>query len=400
MRNKLTDKFIKSTKPTSRTQRFSDGENLYLLIEPTGSKRWRFRYVHQKKEKTLSLGIYPRTSLKEARDKRDECFDLLKQGIDPSAHRKEQKDIPDGYHPNAFELVARKWIALKIGTWGEATKKKTIARLENEVFPYIGKRNVNEIATQDVLEVLTRIIKRGYIETANRIRGSIGEVFTFAVTLGFCDKNPASNLSRFMPSHKKKHMPSFTNPTDASKFLHSFGLFRGSFQTLCALKLSVLWFVRPSELRLAKWCDFDLETKEWRFVVSKTKTPHIVPLSKQAIAILKELQPLTGSGEYVFSMDRKRPMSDGTVNKAIRQLGWCTKTQFTGHGVRAMARTLLAERLKIRSEIIEHQLAHRVPDLLGTAYNRTKFIDDRRAMMQVWADYVDELRATATNLNA
>jgi integrase len=226
--------------------------------------------------------------------------------------------------------------------------------------------------------------------------GNCGQVFRYGVQTGKCERDITYDLRGALPQPIRGHMASLTEPKDVKRLLQSFEAFTGSYPVLCALKLSALWFVRPSELRLARWADFDIDDAEWRFVVSKTKTPHIVPLSTQALAILHDLRALTGDGEYVFSINGKSPISDGTVNKALRRLGFDTKTEFTAHGFRAMARTMLSERLKMRTEIIEHQLAHKVPDALGTAYNRTKFLDDRRAMMQAWGDYLDELKASAT----
>lgn len=395
MKHRLNDTLIKNTKPTEKTQKLFDGDGLYLYVEPNGSKRWRVRYQFENKDQTLSLGIYPAITLKEARSKRDELKELIKQGINPSEHRKQQRATPEGFHQNAFELVAKEWLEVQKHELSELHLTRILRKLEKDAFPYIGKKNIAEITPNEVLKIANRVIERGRIETTRRIIGIIGQVFRHGFRTGKCGGDITRDLKGALPTQKVKHMASFTEPADVKKFLQSFGLFKGEFQTLCALKLGVLWFVRPGELRTAKWRDFDLENKEWRYVVSKTNTPHIVPLATQAIEILKELQPLTGGGEYVFSITEGKPMSDGTINKAIRQLGWCTKTQFTGHGVRAMARTLLAERLKMRPEIIEHQLAHRVPDALGTAYNRTKFLDDRKSMMQAWADYLDELKAGA-----
>jgi integrase len=223
-----------------------------------------------------------------------------------------------------------------------------------------------------------------------------GQVFRYGVQTGKCERDVTYDLRGALPQPIRGHMASLTEPKDVRRLLQSFDDFTGSYPVQCALKLSVMWFVRPSELRTARWADFDLENGEWRFVVSKTKTPHIVPLSTQAIAILNDLRALTGHFEYVFAINKDAPMSDGTINKALRRLGWNTKTEYTGHGARSMARTILAERLKVQPEIIEHQLAHRVPDSLGTAYNRTKYLDDRKHMMQSWSDYLDELKAQAT----
>jgi integrase len=389
----LTDSVVKTTKaiPT-KTLTLKDEGGLFLYIEPNGSKRWRFRYQFANKRNLLSLGLYPDVSLKEARQKRDELKNLVKQGTDPSIARKQEKKTPEGHHPNSFELVAREWFNEYKSSWVASHADKIIRRLEKEIFPWLGKKNIAEITAPELLAVIRRMKDRGILETAHRVLGNCGQVFRYGVQTGRCGRDPTYDLKGALPQPITKHMPSLTEPKDVTKFLQSFDQFTGSFPVLCALKLSVLWFVRPGELRTAKWVDFDFDTREWRFVVSKTKTPHIVPLATQAVDLLKELYPLTGDGEYVFSITAGKPLSDGTINKALRRLGWDTKTQFTGHGVRSMARTLLAERLSVKPEVIEHQLAHRVPDALGNAYNRTKYLADRKEMMQRWADYLDELK--------
>jgi integrase len=268
--------------------------------------------------------------------------------------------------------------------------------LEKDVFPWIGKKDTAQITAPEVLTVIRRIKDRGVLETAHRAMSNCGQVFRYGVQTGKCERDVTYDLRGALPQPIRGHMASLTEPKDVRRLLQSFDDFTGSYPVQCALKLSVMWFVRPSELRTARWADFDLENGEWRFVVSKTKTPHIVPLSTQAIAILNDLRALTGHFEYVFAINKDAPMSNGTINKALRRLGWNTKTEYTGHGARSMARTILAERLKVQPEIIEHQLAHRVPDSLGTAYNRTKYLDDRKHMMQSWSDYLDELKASAT----
>lgn len=396
MKQHLNDPIIKNTKPSDKTQKLSDGGGLFLYVEPNGSKRWRYRFQFEGKEQMLSLGLYPDVSLKTARTERDTLKTQINEGINPAAQRKAEKITPTGHHPNSFELTAREWFEGYKDGVSQPQAERTLRRLEKDVFPWVGQKNIAEIKPPELLAVIKRIKERGVLETAHRAMGNCGQVFRYGVQTGKCERDITYDLRGALPQPIRGHMASLTEPKDVKRLLQSFEAFTGSYPVLCALRLSALWFVRPSELRLARWADFDIDDAEWRFVVSKTKTPHIVPLSTQALAILHDLRALTGDGEYVFSINGKSPISDGTVNKALRRLGFDTKTEFTAHGFRAMARTMLSERLKMRTEIIEHQLAHKVPDALGTAYNRTKFLDDRRAMMQAWADYLDELKASAT----
>ena len=392
MKQHLNDTAIRNAKPTSATQKLKDGGGLFLYVEPNGSKRWRYRFQFEGKEQLLSLGVYPDVTLKEARTERDRLKDLINQGINPSDQRKADKATPAGFHPNAFELVAREWFNEYKDTWTASHGERIMRRLEKDVFPWIGKKDIAEITAPEVLTVIRRIKDRGVLETAHRAMGNCGQIFRYGVQTGKCLRDVTYDLRGAIPQPIRGQMASLTEPKDVRRLLQSFDDFTGSYPVQCALKLSVMWFVRPSELRTARWADFDLEAGEWRFTVSKTKTPHIVPLSTQAIALLNDLHALTGHCDYVFAINKNAPMSDGTVNKALRRLGWNTQTEYTGHGARAMARTILAERLRVQPEIIEHQLAHRVPDTLGTSYNRTKYLDDRKRMMQVWSDYLDELK--------
>ena len=395
MKQYLNDPIIKNAKPSNKTEKLKDGGGLFLYVEVNGSKRWRYRYQFEGKEQLLSLGTYPDVSLKQARALRDELKEQIKQGINPSAQRKATKTTPDGYHPNSFEIVAREWFNEYKDTWTPSHGERIIRRLEKDIFPWVGKKDIAEITAPELLTVIRRIKDRGVLETAHRAMGNCGQVFRYGVQTGKCLRDVTYDLRGALPQPQTRHMASLTEPKDVRKLIQSFDAFTGSFPVQCALKLSVMWFVRPSELRTARWADFDLENGEWRFTVSKTKTPHIVPLAKQAIAILNDLHALTGQYDYVFAVNKNAPMSDGTVNKALRRLGWDTQTEYTGHGARSMARTILAERLNMKPEAIEHQLAHRVPDALGTAYNRTKYLADRKHMMQVWANYLDELKAGA-----
>lgn len=397
MKQLLNDAIIKNAKPKDKVQKLADGGGLFLFVEVNGSKRWRYRYQFDGKEQMLSLGLYPEVKLIEARDKRRQLKDLIVQGINPSILRKAEKETPDGYHPNNFEKVAREWFATQEPLYrGEKTARATIRRLENHVFPHIGKKDIRVITAQDLDLVLDRIIDAGFGHTTKKIRSMFGRIFRYGMLKGYCEQEVSYILKDKTIPHDEKHFASFTEPKDVKRLLQSFDKFTGSFPVKCALILGVQWFVRPSELRTAKWADFDIENKEWRFIVTKTNTPHIVPLTTQAIAILTDLHALTGHFDYVFAVNKNAPMSDGTINKALRSLGWNTQSEYTGHGARAMARTILAERLDELPEAIEHQLSHRVPDKLGGAYNRTKYLKQRHEMMQQWADYLDELKAKKT----
>ena len=392
MRQHLNDAAIKNAKPKSKTDKLKDGGGLFLYVEPNGSKRWRYRFQFEGKEQLLSLGVYPDVTLKEARLERDRLKDLINQGINPSEQRKALRATPDGFHPNAFEIVARAWFKEVEPTLSPKTANSTIQRLEKHVFPYVGKKDIKAVTAEELNNLLDRMIRTGVAHSAKKVRGLLGRIYRYGILTDKCKTETSYILKDKIIPHNEKHMASLTEPKDVRRLLQSFDDFTGSYPVQCALKLSVMWFVRPSELRTARWADFDLEAGEWRFTVSKTKTPHIVPLSTQAIALLNDLHALTGHCDYVFAINKNAPMSDGTVNKALRRLGWNTQTEYTGHGARAMARTILAERLRVQPEIIEHQLAHRVPDTLGTSYNRTKYLDDRKRMMQVWSDYLDELK--------
>jgi integrase len=392
----LTDIEIRNTKPTDKPIRLSDGDGLYLLINPKNSKWWRLDYRFEGTRKTLSMGVYPDVSLKEARDRRYEARKLLTQGVDPGESRKAMKAGRMERANNSFEVIAREWFLRNKETWVPSHADKIIARLENDVFPWMGGKAIAEISAPEVLEVLRRIEKRGTLETAHRAKGNISQVMRYAIATGRADRDPCPDLRGALPPAKESNFPSITDPVKVAELLRAIDAFKGTFVVRCALLLAPLLFVRPGELRRAEWAGFDLDKAEWRYLVTKTKTEHSVPLATQVVSILKELYALTGHGRYVFpGRDPKKAMSEAAVNAALRRMGYDTKTEITGHGFRAMARTILAEELHQRPEVIEHQLAHKVPDALGTAYNRTKFLKERKAMMQQWADYLDKLKAGA-----
>jgi integrase len=399
----LTDIATRKAKPTGKPYKMADQKGLYLFVSAAGGKLWRFNYRFDGKQKTLSLGSYPDVPLagsvvdgqliEGARDLRDKARKLLANGIDPGENRKIQKAAKSERSANSFEVIAREWFAKFKPGWAESHSDKIIKRLENDVFPWLGSRPIAEITAQELLQCLRRIEARGALDTVHRAHQNCGQVFRYAVQTGRALRDPSGDLRGALPPAKREHYASITEPKAVAELLRAIDGFRGTFIVQCALRLAPLFFVRPGELRKAKWEDFDFEKAEWRYLVTKTKTEHLVPLASQAVAILHELHALSGHGEYVFpGRDPKKPMSDAAVNAALRRMGYDTKTEITGHGFRAMARTILHQEIGIVPEVIEHQLAHRVPDALGTAYNRTKFLPERRKMMQQWANYLDELR--------
>ncbi|WP_104656729.1 tyrosine-type recombinase/integrase [Ralstonia insidiosa] len=392
----LTDVEIRNARPREKAYRLTDGAGMYLEVSPAGGKYWRFKYRFASKEKRLALGVYPEVSAKEARGRRDDARKLLANGIDPGIERKVQKAATVERAANSFEAVAREWFARQAPNWAATHADKIIARLEKDVFPWLGGRPIAEIKTPEVLAVLRRVEARGALDTAHRVHQNCGQVFRYAVATGRAERDMTGDLRGALPAARHTHFASITDPSAVAGLLRALDAFQGTFVVQCALRLAPLLFVRPGELRTAEWSQFDLDRAQWRYTVSKTKTEHLVPLASQAAAILRELHALTGQRQYVFpGRDVKKPMSGAAINAALRRMGFDTKTEITGHGFRAMARTILHEQLRFPSEVIEHQLAHKVPDALGTAYNRTKFIDDRVVMMQRWADYLDELKAGA-----
>lgn len=391
--NLLTELSLKSAKPERKAYLLRDGGGLWLVVEPPGRKWWKLRIVFAKKENSFSLGDYPTVTLASARKKRNEIREQIAAGIDPGASRKIEKTKAAGQ--DIFEAVARAWHQKSIPRWsaGHAATIKT--RLERDIFPVIGSRPIAEITPPEIAKVLQRIEARS-IETAHRLRNTCRQIFSFAVATGLVAVNPATDLrAALSPKPPPQHMAAPTDPQAVAEILRILDGYEGSFVVRCALRLAPLIFVRPGELRAMQWADLNLTAAEWRFMVNKTKTPHVVPLSHQALTILEEIQPLTSAGRYVFPSTRSasRPMSNNTVNAAMRRMGIDTRAELTGHGFRAIARTLLDEVLGFRPDFIEHQLAHSVRDPMGRAYNRTAHLEERRTMMQKWADYLDQIKA-------
>lgn len=392
----LTDTAIRNAKPLDKPTKLTDGGGLYLLLKPNGARWWRLDYRFGSKRKTLSMGVYPDVSLKDARTRRDEARKLLAVDIDPGENRKAIKATKTEQAANSFEVVAREWFAKYSPGWAKGHAEKIIRRLERDIFPWLGNRPIMEITAPELLQSLHRIEARGVLETAHRALQNCGQVFRYAVQTGRAQRDPSADLRGALAPWKPKHYPALTEPPKLAELLRSIDNYQGNLITRSALRLLPLVFVRPGELRQAKWTEINLDTAEWRYTVTKTNTPHIVPLASQAVEILKTLQGLTGRSEFVFPglRSHNRPMSENTINAALRYMGFDQQTM-TGHGFRAIARTLLDEALGFEPHIIEHQLAHGVKDPLGRAYNRTKHLPERQKMMQQWADYLDKLKAGA-----
>ena len=389
----LTPSAVTNAKPRAKPYKLADERGMFLLVTPAGGKRWRFKYRRPgtHKENLLSLGIFPDVSLKQARERRDAARKLVADGIDPSEKRKAERVA----NAETFEAVAREWIGKFSKQWVPEHGDRIVRRLENDVFPWIGSKPIASVTAPDILAIMQRIDERGARETAHRARSNIGQVIRYAIATGRTNFDPTPALRGAIPSPTERNLAAITEPDRVGELLRAIAGFTGSYVTRCALQLAPLLFVRPGELRQAEWTEFDLDVAQWNIPAHKMKMrqPHLVPLSSQAVAILRELVPLTGGGRYVFpsTRTRQRPMSNNTVNAGLRRMGF-DKDTMTGHGFRAMARTILDEGLGFRPDYIEHQLAHAVRDPNGRAYNRTAHLPERRKMMQAWADYLDSLR--------
>ncbi len=394
----LSDAKIRNAKPQAKEVKYFDGGGLFLLVTPTGGRLWRLKYRHAGKEKQLALGSYPEVSLADAREKRDAARKQIAAGIDPGETRKAEKRTGSENAANTFEAVAREWHARQKGVWTEGHAERTMQRLERDVFRCIGARPISEITAPELLTVFRRIESRGAHETAHRARFVCGQVFRYAVATGRAERDPAADLKGALTPLKVRHHAAITDPKEVASLLRAIDGYQGSFVVKCALQLAPLTIVRPGELRQAEWAEIDLDAAEWNIPAErmKMKVAHLVPLSAQAVTILRELQGLTGNSRYVFPSGRSfaRPMSNNAVNAALRRMGF-DKDEMTGHGFRAMARTILDEVLQVRVDFIEHQLAHAVKDPNGRAYNRTAHLSERRKMMQLWADYLDGLKSGA-----
>jgi integrase len=388
---------VRTAKPQENEYKLFDGGGLYLLVTPSGGRLWYLKYRFEGKEKKLTIGPYPEISLEDARLRKAEARKQIVVGIDPGAVRKAQKQAKTDER-ETFELVAREWHTKFTPTWTPGHASTIMARLQRDLFPWVGARPINEIRAPELLTVLRRVENRGALETAHRIRTIAGQVFRYALATGRAERDPSGDLKGALPQPGENHHAAITDPKEVAPLLRAIDVYQGHFVVKCALRLAPLFFVRPGELRNAEWTEIDLEEGVWNIPAHKMKMKqaHLVPLCDQAVEILRELKQLTGTSKYVFpsGISFARPMSNNAILAALRRMGY-DKDTMTGHGFRAMARTILDEVLKVRPEYIEHQLAHSVKDPLGRAYNRTSYLPERQEMMQLWADYLDGLKKGA-----
>lgn len=377
-----------------------DSGGLFLHVTEQGGKYWRLKYRFAGKEKLLALGVFPEVSLAEARQRREVARTLLRDGIDPNAERKATVLAARDAATNTFETIAREWLQKQSSKLAKTTHAKAVAMFETWAFPWIGSRPVAEITPRVLLEsVLRRVEAAGKLETVHRLKQRCGQVFRYAIATGRAERDPTPDLRGALETHKPRNHSAITDPAKIGELLRAMDRYQGNLVTRCALRLTPLLFVRPGELRRAEWTEFDLEGAhpQWSIPAAKMKmdAPHIVPLSTQAVAILRELHPFTGRGQYVFPglHSRARPMSENTVNLALRRLGY-SGSDMVAHGFRSMASTLLNEQ-GWPADVIERQLAHAERNEVRAAYNRAKHLPERRKMMQAWADYLDGLCAGA-----
>lgn len=393
----LTDTTARNAKPAEKQFKLADEKGLFLLISPAGGKYWRMKYRYAAKEKTLALGVYPEVSLKEARIARDDARKLLSNGVDPGAIKKAEKVARIAAAGNSFKAVSLEWLVKQMPRWSERHHERITRRLEQYAYNDLGSLPVSEVKAPTVLAVLRKLESKRTLHTAAKVRQAIGQVMRYAVATGRAEYDPTASLKGAIETYAVKHMASVTDPKKVGAILRMFDAFDGTHTVHSALRLAPLLFARPGELRQMRWADLDMDAGLWLLDRGsmKMRRDHIVPLSSQAKAIIEEMRPFSGHLEYVFpnARDPKRPMSDAAVNAGMRRLGIDTQEELTGHGFRAMARTILRERLKFDAEIIECQLSHVKQGSLGGAYDRTQFLDDRIQMMQAWADYLDDLKA-------
>jgi len=405
----LSDVAIRKAKPCAKPAKLTDSGGLYLLLRPDGGKWWRLDYRRPitGKRNTLSLGTYPDVGLADARARRDAARKQVASGIDPGEHRKAEKAVGREQAANSFEVVAREWLAVRKPGWTDKNFDKEQARLENHAFPYIGDKPVALLGVADIRPIIERLSKAGHLEQAHRLRFQLSRVFKYAVATARAERDPAADLSEALPSRRdmvKQRYPTITDPKRVGDLLRAIDGFAGTFPVACALKLAPLWFCRPGEIRMAEWAHFDLDGDEPTYRVPpairklrrKEKehpdtAPHVIPLATQAVAILRELQALTGRGRYLFpgARDPTRHMSDGAINAALARIGF--RDEMVGHGFRHMASTRLRE-LGWPREAVEAQLSHRVGGTEGV-YNMAEYLPKRREMMQAWADSLDTLKA-------
>jgi integrase len=392
----LTDTGIRAAKPTDKARKLADEKGLYLLIQPTGGKLWRFDYRFADKRKTLAIGTFPDTGLRQARDKRDEARKLLAEGVDPCGQRKQDKLERRGAQACTFEVVARDWMRIKGAEWTATYAEKTKSAMERHAFPTLGSRPIAELTAPDLLAMLRVIEKRGTVDMAHRVQQHCGAVFRYAVSAGKATTDPTPNLIGALSTVKQEHYAALTDPADYAQLLRDIDIYRGEVTTKVAMQMLALTFQRTKEVRFAEWSQFDFDAALWRIPgeIMKMREAHIVPLSKQVIVLLEGLRLLTGAGRLVFpsAISKDRPISENTVTYALARMGY--KGRMTGHGFRSAASTMLNEQ-GFRHDVIERQLAHSERNAVRAAYNRAEYLPERKAMMQQFADYLDKIKAGA-----
>ena len=389
----LTDAAIRKAKPADKPVKLADERGLFLLLQPTGGRWWRFRYRFDGKEKMLSVGTYPDVSLQDARDRRDEARRQVAAGIDPSAKRQAEKEAGQEASANTFEAIAREWHAKQKATWADGYSSKVIRRLEADIFPWLGGRPITAITAPELLKHLERIEERGAVETAHRSLQTCGAVFRYAVRTGRAEGDPTGALKGALTPWRSMPFAAATTPATAAELLRKIDTSTSRIVTRSALRLAPLLFARPGEIVRMRWEELDLDASQWRYFVTKTQRMHIAALSTQAVAILRDLQPATGRGQYVFPGARnpRTHMSGNAILVSARRAG-VEKDESTIHGFRHMASTLLNEMGRWNPDAIEAALTHKMPGVRGI-YNQAQYLDERKRMMQAWADYLDVLRA-------
>ena len=388
----LTDTMVRALKPRPRIYRKADAGGLCIEVRPTGAKKWRFRYRFAGRPNMLDLGDYPRMSLQDARRERDRQKQLLARGEDPSQARRKAKLLVNVAKDDTFEAIANEWLAQQ--AFEPITINNARILFKYHIFPWIGRRPIRGIAPTECLALIRRAEDAGKFDVAKRIRQRISQVARYAITTGRAEVNPAEGLKGAMKAVKATHHPAITDRKELGAFLRAIRAYQGQFVTRIAIQIGLYVFVRPGELRYMEWTELDLDAGEWRIPGPKMKmrVPHIVPLADQVVALLREIQPLTGNGRYVFPSLRSssRPISENTVNGALRRIGY-SKEEVTGHGFRSTASTLLNE-MGWNADWVERQLAHSEKDGVRGSYNYAQYLPGRRKMMQAWADFLDALR--------
>ncbi|MCG8392155.1 MAG: integrase arm-type DNA-binding domain-containing protein [Pseudomonadales bacterium] len=391
----LTATAVRQALPKAKAYKLSDSHGLFLLVNPKGAKYWRYKYRYGGKEKTLALGVFPEVSLKDARVAHQEARAKLDKGLDPGQERRIEKLTRNLAAADSFEAVALEWFGKVMPDKSESYRVRTRRILEKDLFPVLGQRPVGAIKPPEMLAALRRIEARGANDIAHRAKQTAGQVFRYAVATGRAERDPSADLKGALVPRNKKHHAAITDPAAVGRLMVAIDGFAGTPIVKTALQLSALLFQRPGEIRAMEWAEINWEQARWEIPAEKMKmrTPHVVPLCRQALELLEELHLLTGRGRYVFPSARgaSRCISENTVRIALRTMGYDKETM-TAHGFRAMARTILDEVLGCRVDWIEHQLAHAVKDANGRAYNRTAHLEGRAQMMQQWADYLDQLR--------